>query len=118
MLFVSSRTWQARAQDILNAIQAITVQTAGMSFEDFAQQDMVVKAVLYDFIVIGEASANIPTEIQQRYPELPWRSMKDMRNVAAHEYFQVDLPTIWRTIQQSLPPLVEPLQQLLNVESQ
>ena len=114
---MSSRVWQTRIQDILDAIQAITAQTAGMSFDDFAQQDTLVKAVLYDFIVIGEAAANIPVEIQQQHPELPWRSMKDMRNVAAHEYFQVDLPTLRRTLQQSLPVLVEPLQQLLNAES-
>jgi uncharacterized protein with HEPN domain len=38
--------------------------------------------------------------------------MKDMRNVAAHEYFQVDLPTVWRTIQKSLPPLIRTLSDL------
>ncbi len=87
-----------------------------MDFESFANQATLVKAVLYDFIVIGEAAANIPDDIQDRHPEIPWRLMKDMRNVAAHEYFQVDVPTLWRTAQQSLPPLVEPLQQLLSTE--
>jgi uncharacterized protein with HEPN domain len=106
---VSSRDWQLRIHDILSAIQAIQSSTADLDFEAFAADETLVKAVLYDFIVIGEASANIPANVQAQYPNIPWRSMKDMRNVAAHEYFQVDLPTVWRTIQKSLPPLVQPL---------
>lgn len=113
---MSSRDWALRVQDILVAIQAIQNRTSGMDFTEFANNETVVKAALYDFIVIGEASANIPEDVQQRYSELPWRLMKDMRNVAAHEYFQVDLPTVWRTIQRSLPPLVDPLQQILQQE--
>lgn len=26
-------------------------------------------------------------EIQSRYPDIPWRLMRDMRNVVFHEYF-------------------------------
>ena len=77
---MSSREWQARIQDILDAIQAVKAQTSGLNFENFAEQDTIIKAVLYDLIVIGEASANVPGEIQQRHPELPWRLMKAMRN--------------------------------------
>lgn len=115
---MSSRDWLLRIYDILNAIKAIQARTSAISFETFEDNDTLLKAVLYDFIVIGEASANIPIEIQQCYADLPWRLMKDMRNVAAHEYFQIDLPTIWRTIHQSLPPLVEPLEAILNQAQQ
>jgi len=116
MLFVSSRDWLLRIHDILTAISAIQARTSAISFEVFEDDETIFKAVLYDFIIIGEASANIPEEIQQRYADLPWRLMKDMRNVAAHEYFQLDIPTIWRTIHRSLPPLVEPLQSILECE--
>nr|WP_287717404.1 MULTISPECIES: HepT-like ribonuclease domain-containing protein [unclassified Microcystis] len=40
---------------------------------------------------MGEATRNIPKEIQSRYPLIPWRLMAGMRNVATHEYFQVNL---------------------------
>lgn len=106
---MSSRDWQLRIHDILSAIQAIQTSTADLDFEAFTADETPVKAVLYDFIVIGEASANIPANVQEQYPNIPWRSMKDMRNVAAHAYFQVDLPTVWRTIQKNLPPLFQPL---------
>ncbi|MFM7788688.1 MAG: DUF86 domain-containing protein [Microcystis panniformis] len=35
-----------------------------------------------------------------------------MRNIIAHEYFQVNLRIAWSTIQNNLSPLMNPLQQL------
>jgi uncharacterized protein with HEPN domain len=35
-----------------------------------------------------------------RHPELPWAQMRGMRNIVAHAYFNVDLTTVWRTVQE------------------
>jgi uncharacterized protein with HEPN domain len=43
--------------------------------------------------------------------------MGDMRNLIAHEYFQVDPQIVWDGIQNDLPLLVAPLQRLLAAES-
>jgi uncharacterized protein with HEPN domain len=109
---VFSRSAKERIQDILNAIDSIQMRTAGMSFDEFSQNETVVKAVLYDLIIIGEAAINISSNVQALAPELPWRLMSDMRNIMAHEYFQVNLRITWSTIQNNLPPLIYPLQQL------
>lgn len=113
---MSSRDWQLRIQDILAAINSIQTATAGMTYDTFATSDVVVKAVLYDLIVIGEATTNISPAIQERYSDIPWRLMKDMRNVAAHEYFQIDVPKVWRTLQRDLSPLQVSLTRLLAAE--
>ncbi len=84
---MSSRSAKERIQDILNAIDSIQCRTTGTSFDQFSQDETIVKAVLYDLIVIGEASINIPADVQALAPELPWRLMSDMRNIMAHEYF-------------------------------
>ncbi len=109
---MSSRSAKERIQDILNAIDSIQSRTTGMSFDQFSQDETIVKAVLYDLIVIGEAAINIPVDVQALAPELPWRLMSDMRNIIAHEYFQVNLRITWSTIQNNLSPLIHPLQQL------
>ncbi|MBC7971590.1 MAG: DUF86 domain-containing protein [Verrucomicrobia bacterium] len=112
-----SRDWRLRIQDILNAIDSIQQRTAKMTLEEFESNETIAKAVLFDFIVIGEASRHIPAAIQSRYAQIPWRLMNDMRNVLAHEYFRVNLILAWRTIQNNLPPLKIPLQQLFAAES-
>jgi len=113
---VSSRTWKLRIQDILDAIASIQSRIVGMSLESLAADETVAKAVLYDFIVIGEASANVPAELQSRYSNIPWRLMQDMRNVMAHEYFQINIERVWKTIEDDLQSLVPLLHQLLEQE--
>jgi uncharacterized protein with HEPN domain len=115
---VSSRDWNLRVQDILVAIHAIQRYTAGKTFVDFREDEVVIQAVLYNFVIIGEATRNIPSSIQLLAPNIPWRFMSNMRNVVAHEYFQVDLQRVWKTIQTDLPPLVPQLQELLNRPTQ
>ena len=69
-----------------------------------------------DYRYIGEATRNVSKEIQSRYPLIPWRLMGGMRNVATHEYFQVNLSRVWATIQEDLPTLVPRLQEVLESE--
>jgi uncharacterized protein with HEPN domain len=114
---VPSRNWLLRIQDIINAGNSIQRYTAGMTFEEFQQNEMLIKAILYDFVVIGEAAINVPSEVQSRYPQIPWRLIGDMRNVIAHEYFQVNLRIIWNTVQNNLPVLLTQLQDLLETET-
>jgi uncharacterized protein with HEPN domain len=40
--------------------------------------------------------------------------MSGMRNVVVHEYFGVDARILWETAQRDLPPLVAPLQEILE----
>ena len=59
---MSSRSWQQRIQDILTAINDIQNRVGYLTFEQFASDTTITKAVLYDFIIIGEAANQIPTE--------------------------------------------------------
>ena len=111
---MSSRRWQLRIEDILKAISSIQTRTVGVKFEEFSINEVMVKSVLYDFIVIGEASSQIPGEIRNSYPDVPWRLMSDLRNVMVHEYFQVNLLLTWRTIQNNLPALAQQLREILQ----
>lgn len=111
---MSFRSWQLRVRDIIDAANSIQERTNGMTFEEFIDDDMVWKSVLYDFVVIGEATVNIPPEIRDRAPDVPWREMRAMRNIATHEYFQVLLEIVWGTTHNNLPSLVTSLQALLE----
>lgn len=112
-----SRNSRLRIQDIINAANSIQNYTAGMTFEEFQQNEILIKAILYDFVVIGEAAINVSNEVKSRSPQIPWRIIGDMRNVIAHEYFQVNLKIIWNTIQHNLPDLVTQLEELLQAET-
>jgi len=114
---MSSRNWKLRIQDILDSANNIIDCTKDLTFETFCENKVIRKAVLYDYMIIGEASRYIPEDIQNRYPEIPWRLMGDMRNVVTHEYFQIRLKLIWQGITIDLPVLIPQLQNLLANET-
>jgi uncharacterized protein with HEPN domain len=111
---MSPRDWRERIRDILQAISEIDVFTHGTDFDDFRADTKTMKAVELNLIVIGEAVAGIPNEIEEKHPQIPWTLMRAMRNRLIHVYFSVDERLLWDTVKNDLPPLVKPLQSLLQ----
>jgi len=42
----------------------------------------------------------------QAHPDVPWRSMRGMRNRIAHGYFDINLDVVWDIVQIALPGLL------------
>jgi uncharacterized protein with HEPN domain len=89
--------------DIENSLEKIEKYTSGLSFEGFVANGQAIDAVVRNFEVIDEAVRNIPEEIKEAYPEIPWEKMIGMRNKVIHEYFSVDEEIVWQTIHEDLP---------------
>lgn len=111
------RAWQERVEDILEAMATICVYTAGLTEDEFIASRMLTEAVQYNFVIIGEAVANIPEELRDRHPEIPWRKMRDMRNFMTHVYFGVNLHIVWLTARQDLDTTAAALRELLAQEA-
>lgn len=107
-----NRGWRFRIENIVGAIEDINRLTEGLTYQNFSENTTILKAILYDMAVIGEAARHVPDDIITGYPEVAWREMSDMRNVVIHDYFGVDLQIIWETIQHDLPPLLPVLKRL------
>jgi uncharacterized protein with HEPN domain len=110
---MSPRDWRNRVQDILDAISEIQRFTRRMDYETFKEDDKSIRAVEMNFIIIGEAANQIPEDVEERYPKVPWSLMRAIRNRIVHVYFNVDERLMWDTIQNDLPPLIPELQKLL-----
>lgn len=48
-------------------------------------------------------------DFTQAHPDVPWRSMRGMRNRIAHGYFDINLDLVWDTVQTALPALCRQL---------
>ncbi|MBM6498803.1 HepT-like ribonuclease domain-containing protein [Flavobacterium macrobrachii] len=88
---------------ILESIEKLEEITTTTSQEEFLKNWIIQDAILKNFIVIGEAVANIDEEIKQQYSTINWRGAKSMRNFIVHEYFSVDLNFVWETILKTIP---------------
>ncbi|MBA2692025.1 MAG: DUF86 domain-containing protein [Rubrobacter sp.] len=85
-----------------------------MNYAEFAGDEKTLDAVERNLITIGEAAGHIPEGVREENPDVPWSSMRGMRNVAAHRYFGMDTETVWDTVKQNLPPLVPKLRSILE----
>lgn len=89
--------------DILTAIGRIIEYTHGYDFAGFKHDYRTVDAVIRNFEVIGEAVKNIPSEIKEQNPSVPWNEMYALRNRVSHAYFGIDYEIIWDIITNYLP---------------
>ena len=48
-----------------------------------------------------------------RESDVPWRQMVGMRNVVVHDYADVDLALVWKTVREDLPGLIRRLNAIL-----
>ena len=100
-------------RDILDASREALSFVETLDFADFLTDRRTNFAVVRALEIVGEAANHIPAEIRNRWPEVAWLDMVDMRNILIHAYFGVDLETVWRTIQEDLPQLRDSMERIL-----
>lgn len=89
---------------------------SGINRDDFLSDKRTQQAVIMSLVIIGEAATKVINShagFAQAHPEVPWRSMRGMRNRIAHGYFDVNLDVVWDTVQTALPELLSKLPAVL-----
>ena len=100
-----------RLSDILTAAEA-AVRFARPRSRLRTDDDVLLAALTYQLIIIGEASRAISDEARAKFPALPWRQMVGMRNRVVHAYWSVASENVWGTVEIDLPGLIAQLRAL------
>ena len=99
------RDFEAYLEDIRQAISRIQHYAEGLTLESFAQDTRTIDAVIRNLEIIGQAAKMIPESARASYPNIEWRKIAGLRDILAHQYFEVDLDIIWDILQNKLPAL-------------
>ena len=104
-------------QHIVEWGERIPFYVGGMTYEEFAENELTHIAVWKCVEVLGEASGRIlriDPSFADRYPELQLKSAYAMRNRLTHGYSDVDLKILWSTIHDFVPSTVEAARAIVN----
>jgi uncharacterized protein with HEPN domain len=113
---MSKRDINLYLEDILDSANAIEDFVKDMKFEEFLHDRKTYSATIREYIVIGEAISALIDILEEKFPDYPWRMVKDFRNFIVHEYFGVNPRVVWDLTKFELHEMVKNIEILRNQE--
>lgn len=94
---------------IVNKVEDFTHSADGM---------MRLDSICMQLVTVGEAIKNIDKytnkELFTQYPSIDWRSVMGLRDIIAHQYFNVDAEIIFRIVKVNVPDLLTVIDQIIS----
>ena len=84
------------------------------SYVSFCSSPTYRNAVALCLLQIGELTNKLSEEFRAEHPEIPWRAIRGMRNIVAHEYGKIDEETVWETAENGTNALKDFCKKELN----
>jgi uncharacterized protein with HEPN domain len=86
--------------------------------EDLDSDRLFHLAMLRLLEVIGEAASHVPADFRERFPDVPWRNIIDLRNRLIHGYDNINHDILWNILSDELPELIIQLKSIVRIESE
>ena len=107
-----------RLRDILAAARLIARYVSNITEADFRADMEKQDAVVRRIEIIGEATAHLSEATRHAVPDLPFRKMRGMRNIVAHDYANVDLNIVWQVATVHVPEVCAALEKFFATQEQ
>jgi len=104
-------------EDILDAMAKAETFVQGLDYEGFATDAKTAFAVTRALEIIGEAAKKVPRSVRSHYPDVPWKDIAGMRDKLIHEYWGVNLETVWKTVKEDVPSLKPLFESILQASA-
>ena len=102
--------------DMFEAAEAVEKFCNKITYEQFEGDDMRRSAILQKLIVIGESAGLLTEEFTNRYPNVPWKDIVELKNIAVHRYFVMQWGGVWLTAVEEIPILRKQIDDVLRKE--
>ncbi|MBE9223591.1 DUF86 domain-containing protein [Cyanobacterium stanieri LEGE 03274] len=112
-----SRSLTLYLRDIITSIDKIKKYTLNLTYEELLEDEKTLESVVYNLMIIGEATKKIPSAIRIKYSYIEWQKIAGLRDFIAHAYFSININIVWNVIHTKLDDLKLCVQQIINNET-
>ncbi|MBR0196987.1 MAG: DUF86 domain-containing protein [Kiritimatiellae bacterium] len=104
---------ETRIVHMLQALERIERETMRTSRDRMFFDDTLTRAIVLDFIVLGEAANNVSEKYCSLHPEIPWADIAGIRHKLVHDYSGIDFGILWDSMTKDVPALLPLVRRLV-----
>ena len=106
---MNGRTDPERIVDIVQYSREAIATLGNIGFEEFSSNRQLQLGIFYLVAVVGEAASKCDPETLRQYPGILWHQVRGTRNHLVHDYYKVNLLTVYEIVVEHLPVLIAAL---------
>ena len=103
-----------RIDGVLKTIQRVQSELESISIDKFKESNLLQEAISFSISQIGERMNKLEELLGDKYPSIPWKQARKMRNIIIHDYDHVDFEKVYYTSTKDLPLLKQELLKVKN----
>lgn len=92
----------------------IESKIVGSTRETLENDKDIEEIICFNILQIGELAKGLDDSFIRKYPNVPWKKIKGMRDKVAHGYGTIDLDEVWKSASNDVRPLREYCEQILG----
>lgn len=100
--------------DMLLAARKIRRFAERASKDAFQADELAQMGLIHLIQIVGEAARGVSAEFRASHPEIPWQEVIGMRHRLVHDYLNVDLGRVWKTVEEDIPQLIRQLEKFVE----
>lgn len=111
-----AKTDSALLKLLLKYSERISKYSQGLTLEEFSHNEMIYDACIMNFINIGKVCKEVSQELKLKHPEIPFRKIIGLRNIAAHNYEGIEAYRLYQIVTEIIPPFQNQISEILKNE--
>lgn len=97
---------------IIDDLSFVVEHTKNISMEEMIDNPLMLDSIMFRIIQISENNNKLSNDFKAKNNNIPWMSIKGMRNIIVHDYGIINYEIVYDTVKNKMPLMIE---ELLNV---
>ena len=96
-------------EKIIDDLKFVIDHTKGLTTEEIKQNELLVDSIMFRIIQISENDNKLSSMFKIENKDIPWASIKGMRNKIVHDYGIINFEIVYDTVFVGIPKMYEAL---------